>query len=79
MATSTSISVPIATRDLLNELAAAEGVSTSALVTRLAHRERESRLLADMQAGFVRLQQDLQRWEEHKADTAAWDEAASGV
>lgn len=77
MAASTSISVPIATRDLLNELASAEGVSASALVTRMAQDERDNRLLAEMRADFARLQEDPEAWAAHRADTAAWDEATA--
>ena len=69
--------MPVETRDLLNELAAAEGLSTSALVTRMARRERENQLLGRMQADFARLQSDRKAWAEHQADTATWDQAAS--
>jgi len=79
MVKSTTISVPVETRDLLNELAAAEGVSASALVTRMAKRERENQLLADMAAGFARLQSDTDAYRDHQADTAAWDAAAADV
>lgn len=77
MATSTSISVPVGTRDLLNELASAEGISTSVLVTRMAQLERENRLLSAMQADFARLQADEEGWATHRAETAAWDGAAA--
>lgn len=78
-----SVSVPATSRRAAeqrsgvgNQLAATAGVSTSALVTRMAKRERESQLLRDMQAGFARLQADPQAWAEHLADTAARDQAA---
>jgi len=76
MARSTTISVPIDTRDMLNELARAEGISTSTLVTRIAQRERDHQLLEAMNAGFAALRQDPDGWREHRADTDAWDDAA---
>jgi hypothetical protein len=76
MGASTTISVPIETRDLLNDLAQAEGVSTSALVTRIAQREHDNRLLDAMNAGFATLRGDRERWEEHQTETEAWDNAA---
>jgi predicted DNA-binding ribbon-helix-helix protein len=76
MAPATTISVPVETRDLLNELARAEGISTSALVSRIAERERDKLLLEAMNAGFAALREDGGAWDEHKADTEAWDDAA---
>jgi predicted DNA-binding ribbon-helix-helix protein len=79
MGSSTTISVTIETRDLLNELARAEGISTSALVTRIAQRERDNHLLEDMNAGFAALRRDEARWRDHQAETEAWDDAAPEV
>lgn len=77
MAVSTTISVPVATRDLLNELAQAEGISTSALVSRIAQRESDNQLLEAMNTGFAALRDDSSAWDEHQAETEAWDDAAS--
>lgn len=77
MAASTTISVPVETRDLLNELAQTEGISTSALVTRIAQRERDNQLLDAMNAGFAELRKDPAAWAEHQAETEAWDDAAA--
>jgi predicted DNA-binding ribbon-helix-helix protein len=77
MAVSTTISVPVETRDLLNELAKAEGLSTSALVARIAQRERDNQLLEAMNTGFAALRADSSAWDEHQAETEVWDDAAS--
>jgi predicted transcriptional regulator len=76
MATSTTISVSAETRDLLNELAKAEGISTSALVTRIAQRERDNQLLDAVNAGVAALREDPAAWAEHQAEIKAWDAAA---
>jgi hypothetical protein len=47
MASTVTVRATVPTRDLLNELAAAEGVSVPDLLDHLAERERERRLLHD--------------------------------
>jgi len=73
MAATTTLRVRPATRDRLNRLAKAAGVSAPDFLDRLVQREEEDRMLREMNEDFERLRQDKAAWEEFQRETALWD------
>jgi hypothetical protein len=77
----TTIRIPADLRDRLTELAASEGVTTSALLARLV-REHEERLadahdkqefFEQLAEDFRRLRSDPEAWAEYQREIELWD------
>ena len=73
MAATATVRVDPDVRDRINELAAARGVRTSALLSQLVREAEEAQLLAEMNADFERLNQDPAARERYDAELREWD------
>lgn len=73
MASTVTIRATVATRDALNELAQADGVSVPDLLGQLAERERERRLLHEGLATLANMDQKTR--DAYLGEWQAWDDA----
>lgn len=69
MATTTTIRVSRATRDLLNALSARRKTSAGETIAELVHAADDDLLLADAQADFERMARDRDRLAAYRAET----------
>jgi hypothetical protein len=76
MAATVTIRVTPETRDRLNRLSAARGISTGELVDELANEAEESALLDSMARHYEELASDEEASELCRAEVAAWDATA---
>jgi hypothetical protein len=73
MSATATIQVSRETRDRLNRIAAARGISAGELVEELATRAEGLALLSEMATHYDRLKTDAGAWEHYRAEVAAWD------
>jgi hypothetical protein len=73
MAATVTIRVTPETRDRLNRISAARGISTGELVDELASEAEEGALLESMARHYAELRSDEEAWELHRAEVVAWD------
>ena len=76
MAASATIRVTPETRDRLNRISAARGISAGELVAELAAQVEERSLLDAMAAHYEQRANELEARAEHEAEVAAWDGTA---
>jgi hypothetical protein len=73
----TTVRVRPATRDRLARIGERRGMTMADLLDELAARAEEADLLAGLNEDFAQLRQDPDAWEEHLAESAAWDQTSS--
>jgi len=73
MAASVTIRVTPETRDRLNRISAARGISAGELVDELASEAEEGALLESLARHYAELRSDEEAWELHRAEVVAWD------
>ncbi len=76
MAATATIRVTPETRDRLNRISAARGISAGELVDELASAAEEHALLESMARHYEELRSDGAAWELHRAEVVAWDAVA---
>ncbi|HXC25710.1 MAG TPA: hypothetical protein VNU46_07325 [Gemmatimonadaceae bacterium] len=72
-ASTTTIRVSTADRDIVQELATALGRTQQEVVHEAVERFRRNQLLQAMNAGFVRLRATPGAWEGERTERADWD------
>jgi hypothetical protein len=73
MAATATVRVDPNVRDRINQLAAAQGVRASALLSQLVREAEDALLLAEMNSGFERLGEDPAARERYDAELREWD------
>jgi Ribbon-helix-helix protein, copG family len=70
---STTVRISDASRKILGELAAREGVSMQAILEKAIERYRRQRFLEDVNAAYAALCQDPETWAALERERTAWD------
>lgn len=73
MQDTSTVRVTRETRDSLRRLAESEGRTIQDLVTELARRAEDERMLAEHNAIYARLRHDPEAWAEDQAERAVWE------
>jgi DNA-binding GntR family transcriptional regulator len=73
MPATATIRVTPETRDRLNRISAARGISAGELVEELAAHAEERPLLEALERHYEDLRSNPEAWQAHKAEVTAWD------
>jgi hypothetical protein len=76
MAATVTIRVTPETRDRLNRIGAARGISAGELVDELASEAEETALLESMARHYDELRSDQEAWDLRRAEIIAWEAVA---
>src|SRR3954454_9387925 len=76
MAATATIRVTPETRDRLNRIGVARGMSAGELVDELASQAEDQALLEAMESHYDQLKLDPEAWELYRAEVTAWDTTA---
>ncbi len=74
--TSTTVRIDLHTRDRINALAAAAGISSSELLTRALATYEERTFWSEYQSAVADLRANPQAWAAEQDERAAWDRTA---
>ncbi|MBI5447043.1 MAG: ribbon-helix-helix protein, CopG family [Deltaproteobacteria bacterium] len=70
---STPVRIPEASKRVLREIAARDGITMQAVLERAIEEYRRHRFLEDANAAFAALREDEAAWQEELSERRAWD------
>lgn len=70
---STTIRLPVATRELVREIAAEENSSQQEVLRRAVDLYRRQRFLQEVNVAYASLREDQAEWDAFRSETVEWD------
>jgi len=70
---STTVRLPVATRELVREIAAEENASQQEVLVRAVDLYRRRRFLKDVNAAYASLREDPAAWDAFRSEASTWD------